>query len=98
MAKFVLLYHGGSPPADDGAKDRMMAAWGQWMEGLGDALVEGGNPLGPPRSIGGEAGDPANGYSIIEASDHEAAMQLAGGNPMAGDELARIDVHEMFSM
>ncbi len=101
MTKFVVLYHGGSsnaPPADEEEKDRVMAAWGQWFESLGEALVDGGNPLGPPRSIGGDATDAASGYSIIEASDHDAAVELVRGNPMAGEAGARIDVHEAFSM
>ena len=96
MAKFVLIYHGGNAPAEE--RDRVMAAWGQWMESLGDALVDPGNPLGAPKSIGGEAADPANGYSILEAADEEAAVKLASGNPMAGVQGARIDVHQAFSM
>ncbi len=98
MAKFVLIYHGGKPPENEEEKDRVMAAWGQWMESLGDALVDIGNPLGQPRSIGGDAADPASGYSVLEAADHEAAVELASGNPMAGEDGARIDVHEAYSM
>jgi len=98
MAKFVLIYHGGKSPENEEEKDRVMAAWGQWMESLGDALVDIGNPLGQPRSIGGEAADPASGYSVLEAADHEAAVELANGNPMAGEDGARIDVHEAYSM
>jgi hypothetical protein len=98
MAKFVLIYHGGKPPENEEEKDRVMAAWGQWMESLGDALVDIGNPLGQPRSIGGDAADPASGYSVLEAADHGAALELASGNPMAGEDGARIDVHEAYSM
>ncbi len=98
MAKFVLIYHGGKAPQDAEEKDRMMAAWGEWMGSLGEALVDSGNPLGPPQSIGGDAADPASGYSILEAPDHDAAVRLASGNPLAGEDGARIDVHQTFSM
>jgi hypothetical protein len=98
MAKFLLIYHGGTPPQTDEEKDRVMAAWGQWSESLGDALVDIGNPLGPPKSIGADAADPASGFSILEAPDQDTAVKLAGGNPMAGEDGTRIDVHEAFKM
>lgn len=98
MAKYVLLYHGGNPPENDEEKDKVMAAWGAWAETCGDALVDMGNPLGPPESIGSGAADAASGYSILEAADQAAAVELAGKNPMAGEDGTRIDVHEAFSM
>ncbi|MEO8091639.1 MAG: YciI family protein [bacterium] len=98
MTRFVLIHHGGKPPGNQEARDRMMAAMGEWMEGLGDALVDSGSPLGSPRSIGGEATDPANGYMILEAADLDTAEQLASAMPMAGEGEARIDVHEALSM
>lgn len=97
MAKFVMIHHGGKPPENEEARDRMRAAMGEWMEGLGDALADSGSPLGSPRSIGGEATDPANGYMILEAADLDTAVQLANGMPMAGEDGGRLDVHEMFS-
>lgn len=96
--KFVLLYHGGKPPENDEEKDKVMAAWGAWSESLGDALVDIGNPLGPPQFIGGDAADAASGYSLLEAPDQETAVKLASSNPMASEDGTRIDVHEAFSM
>jgi hypothetical protein len=98
MAKFVLLHHGGSPPEGEQARDEMMAAMSAWMEALGDALVDTGSRLGPPKSIGGSASDPANGYMIVEAPDHDAAVEIVNASPMASDDSARLDVHEAFSM
>lgn len=94
MAKFVFLHHGGNPPADEEARDRMMAAMGEWMQGLGDAIVDSGSPLGSPRSIGGDGADPANGYMIIEAADLDAAAEIAAAMPGVEQGGARIDVHE----
>ncbi len=44
MANFLLLYHGGSMPEtpEEGAK--VMKAWTDWFEQLGEGLVDGGNP------------------------------------------------------
>ncbi len=94
MPKYVLIHHGGSPPEGEEARERLMVAMSEWMEGLGDALIDSGSPLGPPRSIGGEASDPANGYMIIEAADLGAAVELAEAMPTAGEGGGRIDVHE----
>ncbi len=98
MSKFVLIYHGGKPPETDEEKDQVMAAWGEWIQSAGDALTDIGNPFGPPVSIGGEAGDPATGYSIIEAADVDGVKALLGNHPMAGADGARIDIHEAFNM
>lgn len=98
MAKFVLVYHGGSAPEDPEEKDKVMAAWGAWFEKLGEHLVDPGNPFGPPESIGGSAGDPATGYSILEAPDQATAVELASQNPMTSEDGTRIDVHEAFNM
>ncbi|MBK5110280.1 MAG: hypothetical protein JJE10_02810 [Thermoleophilia bacterium] len=98
MSKFVLIYHGGTSPANDEEKDIMMAAWGKWMEDTGEALIDIGNPLGPPASIGGTAADPASGYSLIEAEDGDQAMALVKDHPMAKEDGARIDIYEAFNM
>jgi hypothetical protein len=98
MSKFVLIYHGGKHPENDEEKDRMMAAWGKWMEDAGEALVDIGNPLGPPTSVGGEAGDPASGYSILEADDSDHAERVLASHPMNGQDGARIDIYEAFNM
>lgn len=94
MARFVFLHHGGKPPEGEEARNRMMAAMGEWMQGLGDAIVDSGSRFGAPRSIGGDAADPANGYMIIEAADLDAAAEMAAAMPMVDAGGARIDVHE----
>ncbi len=98
MAKFVLIYNGGTPPQTDEEKDRVMAAWGQWFEGIGDALVDPGNPFGPPHSIGGEATEPVTGYSIVQADDQTAAAALVENHPMVSEDGTRIDIYEAFPM
>jgi hypothetical protein len=98
MAKYVLIYNGGKAPESEEEKDRVMTAWGHWFESLGDALVDGGNPFGSPKSIGGDASEAATGYSVLQADDHDAAVELAKGNPMTQENGTRIDVYEAFPM
>lgn len=90
MPKYILGYHGGAGmPESKAEQDQVMAAWGEWFQGMGPALVDGGNPVGASRTLNGngtvsEGGgvNPLTGYSIIEAADLDAAVKLAKGCPI----------------
>ena len=45
MAKYVLVYYGGSMPETEAEQAAVMKAWGEWFGGLGAAVVDGGNPF-----------------------------------------------------
>jgi hypothetical protein len=87
MPKYLLLYHGGDQPASPEEGEKVMAAWNNWMGSLGHALVDGGNPTGNNRTISSSGGvsngggDPATGYSILEASNADTAVKLAKDCP-----------------
>jgi hypothetical protein len=105
MAKFVFIYRGGKPGATPEEQDKIMAAWGRWFGNLGDALVDGGNPFGPPKAVTSDGvsdtlnGQPASGYSIVNADDHAAAAEMAKGCPMLADSPgAVVEVYEAFPM
>jgi hypothetical protein len=105
MSKFVFIYRGGKPGATKEDQDKIMAAWGQWFGELGDALVDGGNPFGPPKVVTADgvsdqvSGQSATGYSIVNASDHDAAAEMAKGCPMLADSPgAAVEVYEAFPM
>jgi YCII-related domain-containing protein len=105
MSKFVFVYRGGKPGATPEEQDKVMAAWGKWFGELGDALVDGGNPFGPPKSVtssgtrdGGD-GQPASGFSIVNAKDQAEAAELAKGCPvLAGSPGSVVEVYEAFPM
>jgi hypothetical protein len=90
MARFLVTYHGGSTPADDEGRRQMMAAFGTWVAQTGKALIDAGAPLGPARTVSstavedGPAKGPVGGYSIIEADDVDAAVELVRGHPFIG--------------
>ena len=105
MAKFVYIYRGGKSGSTPEEQDQIMAAWGQWFQALGDALVDGGNPFGLPKSVTAEGvsgdvnGVPASGFSIVNAADQAAAAKLAQGCPMLADSPgAVVEVYEAFPM
>jgi hypothetical protein len=100
VAKYLLTYRGGSMPETKEEQDRVMAAWNGWFEQLGSAVVDAGDPTSTGRtihadgSVGPEGPAAASGYSIIEASSLDQAVQLAKGCPvLAGG--ASIDVAEI---
>jgi YCII-related domain-containing protein len=101
MAKFVLLYEGGSMPETDAEREQAMKAWEGWFGTLGSAVKDQGNPFAPASkrikadgSITTGAGA-TSGYSIIEADSLDTATDLAKGCPvLAGG--ASVGVYEIF--
>ena len=91
MTKYVFSYHGdGEMPSDPAAIEEVMQAWGAWFGGLGDAVVDGGNPFGATRSVASDGlvtdGNAARltGYSIVNADSLDAAVAMAKGCPVLG--------------
>ena len=57
-------------------------AWNSWFEGVGDAVVDRGNPVFESTSLGRSgAGTNLGGYSIVRADDLESAVAVAKGCP-----------------
>jgi hypothetical protein len=89
LANYLLVYHGGHMPQSQEEQAKVMAAWGKWFGELGDAMVDGGNPVGQTRTIGasgavseGGGANPASGYSVIKADNMDQAVQRAKGCPI----------------
>ncbi len=101
MANFVLVYKGGGMPQTDAEREQVMAAWGQWFGGLGQALVDGGNPFGASASVASDgavkdgASSALTGYSILKADDMPAATTMAKGCPVLSSG-GSIEVYETF--
>ena len=103
MPKFVFAYHGGKMPEtpEEGAKS--MAAWRSWLGGMGDALVDGGNPVGKSKTVtpGGIAdnggSNPLSGYTLVNAADIHAACEIAKGCPILANE-GTVEVAEAIEM
>jgi len=101
MANFVLVYKGGGMPQTDAEREQVMAAWGQWFGGLGQSLVDGGNPFGASASVAPDGGvkdgaaSALTGYSILKADDMPTATTLAKGCPILASG-GSIEVYETF--
>jgi hypothetical protein len=98
MANYLLAYKGGSMAQTDGEREEAMSRWGAWFGGLGQAVVDAGNPFGPSTSVaqnggGGGASSGLSGYSVLSADTLDQAAQLAKDCPViaAGGS---VDIYE----
>ena len=104
MAKYVLLYSGGSGGATPAEQQKQLQDWGAWFGKLGEAVVDAGNPFSEKaKSIAsngnvkdGAQGQRASGYSIVEAGSIDAAAELAKGCPVLSTG-GQITVYETFN-
>ena len=107
MKKFVFVYYGGKNPAETPKEEMMeiMEKWKAWFGTIGENMVDGGNPLAPTgQEVSAEgskdiAADmwPAKGYSIINAADMAAAVEVSKGCPIM-EEGGMVRVYEAMPM
>jgi hypothetical protein len=96
MGKYVLIYTGR--PDASGDREAVTASWTRWFEGLGEAVVDVGNPFVSCKTVAvegsvsddGELG--LTGYSIVEADSLDAAAEMARACP--GLTNAQIEAYE----
>ncbi len=102
MSNYIFAYHGGKKPESPEAGAELMARWKAWMGGLGDALVNPGNPVGMSKTVssGGVSDDggsnPLSGFSIVNADSMDTALEMAKGCPHL--EHGTIEVAEVMEM
>lgn len=85
MPKFMLLGHGGTPPATKEEGEAFMGRWMTWFGMVGSAVVDPGAPFEARDAVGTVRPGAANGYMIVEAADMAAAKELAASCPAAED-------------
>jgi hypothetical protein len=86
MTQYLLAFRGGMPKTPEEGQ-KMMADWNTWMGDLGKALVDSGAGLGKSRFLvapgkEGSIDGALSGYSVIEASDYDAALAMASKCPI----------------
>ena len=104
MPKFLYIYHGGKRPETKEEGERVMAAWGRWMQDNGPSLIEPGAPVGMSKTVSKSGvadnggANPSSGYTIVEAEDIAGAVAIAKSNPMVVDGSGSIEVAEILPM
>ena len=100
MGTYLLAYRGGDTPGTDAEREEGMKAWGAFLGGLGDNVVDAGNPFGQAATVGaGGVSDGASsslsGYSIISSGSLSDATATAKGCPILSQG-GSVEVHEIF--
>ena len=103
MGTYLLAYRGGAMPESDAEREEGMKAWGAFLGGLGDTVVDAGNPFGsamtvaPSGGVSDGASSGLSGYSIISSGSLSDATAQAKGCPIlaAGGS---VEVHEIFAV
>lgn len=104
MNKFLLAYHGSPKFESKEAGIAHMVAWRAWSQGLGDAVVDPGMPVGMSKTItsngsvvDGGGANPLSGITVLRADSIEQAIALAQSCPhlSAG---GTIEIAQAFNM
>ena len=100
MERFLFVYH-GAPGADSDTRHDL-ARWSAWFDGLGSRVIDRGSlthsAVEIPRSLLGpkESASSLCGYSVVEATDFNEAVEIAERCPIFDEEgsveLARLTI------
>jgi hypothetical protein len=104
MSKYLFVYHAPMTPAEatpptPEQMEAVMGEWNAWAGKVGDGMIDFGTPLAGGVRVTRDGVSPSTrevvGYSLIEAADFDAALDLARSHPhlnMSGG--CEIEVHE----
>ncbi len=104
MSNYIFAYHGGKKPENPEEGAEHMAKWNAWVDGLGDAAVNPGTPLGMSRTVSSDGvsddggSNPLSGFSVVKADSMDAAIEMAKRCPFLDMDTATIEVAEMKEM
>lgn len=104
MAHYFIGYHGGEQPETPEEGKALMQKWMGWVGGLGKAMINPGTPLGNSHTVSAQGTDegggvnPLMGYSIVEAEDLDAALEIARSCPHLLMKNATLEVAELKQM
>lgn len=101
MANFIIIYHAATSfPSSPEEGKAHQAKWMDWTKELGDAMVNPGTPFGISMMVSSdgvsETDTGLTGYTVVEAPDLDAAIEIAKGCPYL--DMGAVEVAEMKSM
>jgi hypothetical protein len=87
MAKYLMVFYGGTMETDPKKAEKSMATWLKWYKDLGKAVIDIGAPTQPGKIIGSSGiktlgQNPVTGYSILQAENLDAAVALSKNCPI----------------
>jgi hypothetical protein len=97
MADYIIGYFGGTKPASPEEGQVHRGKWMKWIEGLGDKVVNPGQPLMNTKLIGPAIDTPMTGFAVVRAGTKEEALAIAKADPFL-EMGGTIQVSEMVNM
>ena len=103
MKNYVLIYYNKGMREGISTED-FKAEWGKWFGGLGDKLVDAGNPFNADGKAVEKSGVTtienwaSTGYSIVKASSMDEAVEMAKGCPVLNEPEGAVRVYETMPM
>ena len=104
MSSYLFVYHGGGMPETESEATKVFTKWQNWMVGMGDAVIDGGNPVGMSSTVHSDGtvsdnggSNPVSGYGIFSAESLEAALTHAKCCPILdiGGSVEVAEIHEI---
>ncbi|HKD88443.1 MAG TPA: hypothetical protein VKB62_07940 [Streptosporangiaceae bacterium] len=87
MPRFLVTYYAGDMASDPASIADARRAFMRWAEQAGPVLADAGTPVRGTLTIGAEGvldripGEPLLGWSVLDAADRDAALQLVQHHP-----------------
>ncbi len=104
MTNYLFVYHGGTQPETPEEIESVMTAWQSWLQALGSAVIDAGNPVGKSVTVTSDGSvenhggsNPASGYGIFSAESLDAAIEIARQCPIltAGGTVELADIFDV---
>ena len=101
MSNFIIIYHAPTKELSSPEEGQAhQAKWMEWIKELGDAMINPGTPLGKSMMVSSEGVSETDtgltGYTVVEAPDLDAAVEIAKGCPYL--DMGSVEVAEVKSM
>ena len=98
MAEYLIGYYGGNNPASPEEGQAHRVKWMEWIQSLGDKVVNPGQPLMNSQQIGPGVDVVLKGFAVVKADSMEEAMEIAHADPFLSLGGGTIQVAEMMKM
>ena len=104
MAQYILIYKLAKPFDSSLLPDtemlKMAQVWGEWLGSIGGKLIQRGNQFKTGAKVVAtdgvhDADNLLSGYSVIEASNIDEALEFAKGSPILMNG-GTVEVYEAF--
>ena len=103
MSSFMIAYYGGNQPSSKEEGMVQMGKWKDWVEALGETIVNPGTPFMATKIVTSSSVEDDNdpnamkGYAIVEAESIDAAVEISKTDPFLGNG-GTIRVSQMMEM